>query len=501
MGSKNDDSPIGIPAFYAGRSVLVTGATGFMGKVLIEKLLRSCPDVREIFLLLRPKKNMPIDDRLRKMLSLPLFDKIRDERPGSFEKLIPVIGDVTKESLGLPMVERNVLINRVSIVFHVAASVRFDDSLKAAVFLNTRSTRDICNLATQMTQLVALVHVSTTYSQADKSHVEEKIYTSDVDWKRTIKIAENVDEHVLETLTPKFLGPFPNTYTFTKRLAEQVISDYSAVIPTVVFRPSIVISTLAEPMKGWLDNFNGPVGMMVGGGKGVLRVLYCDAKTKADFIPVDIAIKAMITACWKRGITTITKDPSVHVYNCSSADTKNITLQELINMGLKYNEQIPLEGCLWKPSTIRTNEKIVYYILMLFLHLLPAIFIDGLLKMSGRKPTLVKLQRKVYIANSALKYFLMHEWYFENKGLQNLLTKVLPTDYETFGYDYATFDIYTYFKHCLIGAKTYLLQEDMKNLPQAKQHFRRMWWIDAGFKVWIGSIAVWFFIKALMRTI
>ena len=63
-----------------------------------------------------------------------------------------------------------------------------------------------------------------------------------------------------------------------------------------------VISTLAEPVRGWLDNFNGPVGMMIGGGKGVLRVLYADQKTKADFIPVDIAIKGMLTACWKRGI-------------------------------------------------------------------------------------------------------------------------------------------------------------------------------------------------------
>lgn len=61
-----------IPAFYAGKSILITGATGFLGKVLIEKLLRSCPDVREIFLLMRPKKGMPIDGRLGKILALPV---------------------------------------------------------------------------------------------------------------------------------------------------------------------------------------------------------------------------------------------------------------------------------------------------------------------------------------------------------------------------------------------------------------------------------------------
>lgn len=61
-----------IPAFYAGRSIFITGATGFMGKVLIEKLLRSCPDIENIFLLMRPKKGISIDDRLRIMLSVPV---------------------------------------------------------------------------------------------------------------------------------------------------------------------------------------------------------------------------------------------------------------------------------------------------------------------------------------------------------------------------------------------------------------------------------------------
>lgn len=56
-----------IPAFYAGRSIFITGGTGFMGKVLIEKLLRSCPDVGKIFVLIRPKKGQSINDRLQKM--------------------------------------------------------------------------------------------------------------------------------------------------------------------------------------------------------------------------------------------------------------------------------------------------------------------------------------------------------------------------------------------------------------------------------------------------
>lgn len=45
-----------IPEWFSGKSILITGATGFMGKVLVEKLLRDCPDVSQLYLLIRPKR-------------------------------------------------------------------------------------------------------------------------------------------------------------------------------------------------------------------------------------------------------------------------------------------------------------------------------------------------------------------------------------------------------------------------------------------------------------
>ena len=56
-----------IQEFYKGRSVLITGATGFCGKSLLEKLLRSCAYVGKIYLLMRPKKDEDISTRLRKL--------------------------------------------------------------------------------------------------------------------------------------------------------------------------------------------------------------------------------------------------------------------------------------------------------------------------------------------------------------------------------------------------------------------------------------------------
>jgi fatty acyl-CoA reductase len=57
-----------IPAFFANPSIFITGETGFLGKALIEKLLRSCPDIAKIYLLIRPKKELDINERLKKML-------------------------------------------------------------------------------------------------------------------------------------------------------------------------------------------------------------------------------------------------------------------------------------------------------------------------------------------------------------------------------------------------------------------------------------------------
>ncbi|XP_012265501.2 putative fatty acyl-CoA reductase CG5065 [Athalia rosae] len=485
------DPTTSIPTFYAGRSIFITGGTGFMGKVLIEKLLRSCPGIGEIFLLMRAKKGTSIDERLSQMLSLPLFDKLRETDASVFKKLIPVTGDVADEGLGLPTIERRVLTEKVSVIFHVAASVRFDDSLKQAVLLNTRGTREVCILAAGMKKLVALLHVSTTYGNTDRPVVDEKLYPPHANWKKTINIAETIDEHTLNSMTAKYLGKLPNTYTFTKQLAEHVINDHAGVVPGVIFRPSVVISSVSEPVSGWLDNFNGPVGLMIGGGKGILRTVYAKPDTLTDFIPVDIAIKAMIACAWKRGIKTITQDPGVPIYNCASSGTKVISTRNLVAMALQLTEEIPFEGILWVPGTSVQTVRWIYSLTFWILQLIPALVIDGVLKLGGTKPMLLKLQRKIYMANFALQYFLVNNWKFLNNNLLAVSTSMSKADAETFGFQMGNFDIRDYFKNSVIGSKLYLLKEDMNKLVEAQAHFNKMWWIDRTLKVWLGVLLTW----------
>lgn len=288
-----------IREFYAGQEIFITGGSGFMGKVLIEKLLRSCPEIKAIYVLLRPKKGKTIEERLEAITCLQLFQPIRKVTPDVLHKLFPVAGDITELELGLSRDDLNRMKN-VSVIFHSAASVRFDDSLKYAVLLNTRGTREVVKFAETLPNLKSVLHVSTTYSNCHKNVIEEKVYEELADWRKTIDICENLDEDMIDIVTQQYTNFMPNTYVFSKNLAEKVVEDYKEKVPLVLFRPSIVISTMREPFPGWVDNFNGPVGILAGSAIGITRTMHCDPNNIADFTPVDVCTKAMIIAAWKR---------------------------------------------------------------------------------------------------------------------------------------------------------------------------------------------------------
>lgn len=254
-----------IPEFYENQEIFITGASGFLGKVLVEKLLRSCGDLKTIYVLMRPKKGDSIEQRIKNLIALPLFEPLKNHNPDIFKKLIPIAGDVAELKMGISENDSERMKN-VSLIFHSAASVRFDDSLKYAVFMNTRGTREIMEFARSLKNIKAIMHVSTTYSHPELKTVGEIIHEPYVDWRKTIEISEKCDDDSMRVLTPLYTNFMPNTYTFTKALAEQIVDDTKDELPLVLFRPSIVISTMKDPIPGWIDNFNGPIGLLIGSG-------------------------------------------------------------------------------------------------------------------------------------------------------------------------------------------------------------------------------------------
>ena len=60
------NSGLGIREFYAGKTIFLTGCTGFVGKVVLEKIIRALPNFKKLFVMIRAKKNMSLQERFEK---------------------------------------------------------------------------------------------------------------------------------------------------------------------------------------------------------------------------------------------------------------------------------------------------------------------------------------------------------------------------------------------------------------------------------------------------
>jgi fatty acyl-CoA reductase len=198
---------------------------------------------------MRPKKGKSINERLAEVLENPVFDVLRRMNRNFHDKLVPISGDVAELKLGMSGDDAERMAN-VSMIIHSAASVRFNDSLRTAVLMNTRGTRELMEFALTLKNLKSIVHVSTTYSNVYVHTLEEKLYPAAADWRKTIEICEKFDDEQLEALTQHFINFMPNTYVFSKNLAEHVSNFYKERLPIVLFRPSVVVSSIQEPFAG-----------------------------------------------------------------------------------------------------------------------------------------------------------------------------------------------------------------------------------------------------------
>lgn len=108
-----EDALTPIQRFFRGANVLVTGGTGFLGKLLIEKLLRSCPEVASVYVLVRNKKGKDLHARLDELFEDVVFDRLRKEYPKFRHKVVGVGGDCGLPELGLSMQDRQMIISQV----------------------------------------------------------------------------------------------------------------------------------------------------------------------------------------------------------------------------------------------------------------------------------------------------------------------------------------------------------------------------------------------------
>ena len=205
-----------------------------------------------------------------------------------------------------------------------------------------------------MCKFKAFVHISTAYANCDQFDIAEHVYTPQVMPDKLIDAVEWIEDDILESITPKLIKDKPNTYTYTKAIAESLVIEECKNIPCAIIRPSIISASWREPFSGWLDNFYGPSALFPAIGTGLLRSMIGKEELIADIIPVDVTVNLMISAAWYSSLK-ITDD--IIVYNCTSGQINRLTWSEFKSYGMNFFMRYPFENVVLIPNPHFTTSK------------------------------------------------------------------------------------------------------------------------------------------------
>jgi HAD superfamily hydrolase (TIGR01490 family) len=326
----------------AGKRIAITGATGFLGTALVERLLRCVPG-SDIVVLVRPGRRQNAAERTaREIIRNDCFDRLRGELGGDFDatvarRLTTVAGDVTNDGLGLDEEGKAVLAS-CDIVVHAAASVSFDAPIDSAVEVNLLGPSRV---ATTVNDLVVshrptnappphLISVSTAYvssghrGDAFEQPISDSPYIAVPDWRSEVEAVRRArSDAQADSRTPARLAKFRKMARGelgaagtallakrTERLREDWVTDRLVELGRAraqalgwpdayaftksVVRPSIVESSLADPVPGWIRGFRMAEPVIISYARGLLKQFPGTPEGVLDVIPVDLVAAAII---------------------------------------------------------------------------------------------------------------------------------------------------------------------------------------------------------------
>jgi fatty acyl-CoA reductase len=249
--------------------------------------------------------------------------------------------------------------------------------------MNIRGVKKMIDLARKMKKLDVFIHVSTAYANCDRQHIGETVYNQLLTPDKLLEACDWMDDDTINLLTPKMLNLRPNTYTFTKAIAESLVLQYGDEIPITIARPSIVCATWREPFPGWIDNLNGPTGLFVAVAKGLLKSMMANTQAIADILPVDTCVNFLIASGWYRGTG---KTAETIVFNCTTGMTNPLrwaTFETALN---KIIRECPYENVFLYPYGEFTSSKFVKIFWTFIVQTIPSFIFDLLLRITNKKP-------------------------------------------------------------------------------------------------------------------
>ncbi|KAI1289356.1 putative fatty acyl-CoA reductase [Halotydeus destructor] len=470
--SDSSDSPV--KEFYRKRNVLLTGVTGFVGKVLFEKLLRSCPDIGLIYLLFRPKNGLTTEERLKELLNKRAFS-FHTYSEEQLSKIVPIEGDIRRPNLGISELDFAKLKKDVSIVFHNAASIRFDLLLADHIKTNVMGSLHVAQFCNRLDNLTCLVHVSTAFSNCNLKVIDEKLYPVPIEPEMLIDMYRTLTPEGLEKVAPDLLDGRPNNYVFSKAIGEHIVAKECKGMTVVIARPSIVAPAMKEPAIGWVDSVHGPAGLSVLAGVGILQAVDWDYNVKADVCPVDLLANMLITSAWHMA----TQRPgTLEVYNMSSTNLVPMASGDFMAHARIVNEKYPSIYNIRPPAhpPKKRPHPLVHAIERFLYHVLFAYLIDFVLLLVGQKRIMVRIVSKMHRAIDLMQFFVLNEWQFKSANFTKLLEDLSPGDEVEFDCDMSKFrasngDIYQAIENTWWGCRRYILNESDSNVGMARKKY------------------------------
>lgn len=419
---------------------------------------------------MRPKRGVAVQDRVEILKKSELFDRLRKTQDGEklLDKIIAIEGDITETNFGLSEEDIEVLSQKVSIIFHSAATVKFVEPLNVAVGNNVVSVENLIYLASRLRRLEALVHVSTAYSNCDRKQVDEVFYDTPIDANKLIDMAKWMKPEMLDKISPILLGNRPNTYTYTKAVAESLLVEKSKIllpnVPIAMVRPSIVAGVWRQPICGWVDNFNGPTGVILSMMTGAIQAMLACPNYCADIVPVDIVANLIICAAWqvhdqhkkpekRLQERSIDQNENISVFNCVSG-TLNPLAWSLVSERMSFiARRYPMNNLMRRPGFLLLSNERTFRAFNFVNHTIVAYTGDFFLKLIGKKPTLVLIYSRLMRMVNTLKPFTTKQWLFKCTNVTSLYERLSPVDKELFNFDVRQVAWSDYLDSYYIGSK------------------------------------------------
>ncbi|RLN04321.1 fatty acyl-CoA reductase 1-like [Panicum miliaceum] len=350
-----------VAGYFRGKSILITGSSGFLGKVLVEKILRVQPDVKKLFLLIRAADVESAKQRVAtEVTGRDIFQVLKERHGDGFddfiqEKVCPLAGDIVYKNLGLDNAKLTELSKEIDIIVNGAATTNFYERYDVAFETNVMGAKHICEFAKRCNKLKMLLHVSTAYVACEQEGIlPEKPFllvetlreSAHLDIESELNLIQETRREVkancsserVEKRTMKELGlkrarefGWPNTYVFTKAMGEMLLGHLRGDLPIVIIRPSIITCILNEPLPGWMEGIRTIDSFIIGYAKQALSIFLVDLNLIMDVIPGDIVVNAMMVA-----MVVHSEDQTQSIYHVTSSLRNPAPYAILADSGHRY---------------------------------------------------------------------------------------------------------------------------------------------------------------------